>query len=149
MAETIAKSYLDVPASYHEGTVTLCYRWDGGSNPLAADGDTLKFFKLPRFAKLLNGLIEIEALDSHATPTNTIAIKVTDGTTTYTLDSAIAGGTAGVTRFDGTGWIGKVLDTGAQWYAYVECTDVSATATASPYVVLELAYTMDLQADEN
>lgn len=146
---TIAKSYNDVPPSYHEGTITVSYKWDGGSNPLGVLNDILRFFKLPRNAKLLDGSIEIEAIDTHATPTGELSVLVTDGTTTYTLDSAIPSETAALIRFDGTGWLGEVLTGTGQWRAEVKATTAAATAAASPYIALTLSYTMDLAAGEH
>jgi len=113
--------------------------------------DVYKFFKLPRGAKLLGAYIEHEELDSHATPTLSLSMIITDGTTTYTPIAAYLGGSAAgyvdtesATYGQQAGWRGKVLGT-ENFYVSVKVIAASATQVAAPNIQVGIKYTTDVQ----
>ena len=154
-AETFeALSYKQVPAcaKYPSG---VTYRISKEENfTLDTAADKVKFFKLPRGAKLLGGCLIGGDHDSAATPaTVTVHLKATDGTTTYTLISAAQIGTAAAdvttehaTYGLQTGWRGKVLNN-ESWYVYAEIGTPPTTAAAAN-LQAGIFYTLDTEPGE-
>lgn len=116
--------------------------------------DVVKFFKLPRGAKLLGACIIGADHDAHATPaTVTFDVIVTDGTTTYTLINDAPVGTA-VAEYTSesatyglqTGWRGKVLGN-ANFYCAAKVVTPPNTAQAANLQV-GIRYTLDIEPGE-
>lgn len=112
--------------------ISIAHRSREQSFTLDELNDKVKYFKMPIFAKIVGGGIEIAELDSHATPVGELALVVTDGTTTYTL---ISGFSMGAAAFRDaavealTGWKGKVLANQDFWVE-VQVTTAPATVAA-------------------
>lgn len=153
-AETFeALSYKQVPAcaKYPSG---VTYRISKAENfTLDTAADIVKFFKLPRGAKLLGGCLITGDHDSAATPaSSTIDLKATDGTTTYTLINdfpltTVADVTTETATYGlQTGWRGKVLNN-ENWYVYAEVGTPPTTAAAAN-LQAGIFYTLDTEPNE-
>lgn len=129
--------------------VGVCKRVFSYTPTTAAINDVYRFFKLPKGAKLVTGwAIESADIDTNATPTVTLTLRVTDGTTTKNIIVATTAGQAGGITFDSTASVGA--QTG--WLNYrtasddfrVEVLVAAAAATfAAGAIKVCASYTMD------
>lgn len=126
------------------------------ANPLEAD-DVVKLFKLPYGAKILDGAIEAEALDSGNTLT--LDLIVSDGTTTKLIfdectigqaggraDSRDAGATGELSAFTSDSAIGFVTSNG-DFYVALRC-GTAPTTPGNDGVRVSVSYTMCTELDE-
>lgn len=142
------KTYSDVAVSEHNRVIE---RLTPAADYTIANGDIWKAFKLPRGAKLLGGTLIYEELDSHATPTATIDLYVTDGTVTKTIiDGESVGAADVVTEATATtpvvAWAGYVC-TDNDFYVAAKIMTAPATA-AEGSLQIGIRYTMDTEAGE-
>ena len=114
--------------------------------------DIFKVAKLPKGAKLSPGwYLEVPDLDTNATPTLTISVKVTDGTTTKTVIAAATTGQAGGVAYDSTATVGQQTGwanfktTNDDFYVYVTWAAAAATF-ASGACLLGFSYLLDAEA---
>lgn len=130
----------------------LAYRHTFTAAPISAINDQLRFFRLPRGFVPIDCILQFTANDSHATPTGTANVIVTDGTTTRTLISAAdlsavgfvrAGNAAAAQAYLGLACTGK-----NQWYCALKLAAAIATAAAAGHYALALYGVVHLRADE-
>lgn len=163
MATTEAKSY-KTPAAVltaHPGPIYRCSKAE--SFTIAADADVVKFFKLPVNAKIVNGGFFCGELDTNASPTLTLELQVTNGTTTKKLldgcttgatvqsyDATVAGVTAlaasVVGEVDYGSWKGFVTDDDNYYVAIV--ADAAPATAASANLQVYIEYTMVTEAGQ-
>jgi len=153
-AETFeALSYKQVPACSKTPSSYTERISKAESFTLDTAADIVKFFKLPRGAKLLGGCLITGDHEAAATPAScTVHLKATDGTTTYTLISgapitAVADVTTETATYGlQTGWRGKVLNN-ENWYVYAEIGTPPTTAQAAN-LQAGIRYTLDVEPGE-
>lgn len=150
-----AKSYkqpaLDYPLQIME---RVSKAEEFGTSTALVINDVIKFFKLPPGAKLLGASIEAEDIDTHATPTITLSLIVTNGTTTKTvIDGSTVGQGGGIVFAESdatgaaqTGWKGYVCN-GKDWYVGVKVKAAAATAAAGD-IIASIRYTKDTEGGE-
>ena len=126
------------------------------ATPLEAN-DLLKWFRLPNLAKMLYARVDVEDLDSDASPAITLDVIVSNGTTTkYFFDeSTIAqGGGFADSRVPGTAGVKNAVDAdtavgfvippdGTQWYIAVK-VGTAADVFQNDAIGLTVGYTMAL-----
>lgn len=131
---------------------------DGTAATTLELNDVIKFFKLPANAKILFGRIACEDLDSHATPTITLDLLVTDGTTTKYVFNASTIGQAGgfvdsrdaaasgvVHELSSNTAINYTLpDNEVDWYVALKVSAAPATA-AGDAIAVSIGYTHCLE----
>jgi hypothetical protein len=118
---------------------------------LSAVNDEIKFFKLPPNAKILGGFFMAEEVDTNATPTGTVELQVTDGTTTYKLIDGLSVG-ADVYQLapnasTNIAWQGQITDDD-DWYVQVELDTVCATFGSDVNIQVGIRYSLDREAGE-
>ncbi len=119
--------------------------------PTGAVNDVYKIAKLPKGAKLVTGwMLEVPDIDTNATPTATLDVIVTDGTTTKTVINATTAGQAGGINYDHTATFG--VQTGVMGFVttnddfYVALKFSAAAATyAAGIVKIQFRYSTDLE----
>lgn len=122
------------------------------SSDLDEAGDIVRFFKLPRGAKILWGRLRPGDFDSNGTPTIVLSVEITDGTTVKTLiHQAAVGQTGGLAfptsaNFSNEDALGFVIPADG-WEARVLVDTVAATTQAAA-VSLQVDYNMDLEQGE-
>lgn len=158
MATTYTATSYTTPALARpqSGKTTRWYSHPLGSSFTFVINDVIKVFKLPQGAKLLPGWgIECDDLDAGATPTLTLSLAVTDGTTTKTIIDGSTAGQAGGITYDSTSSVGQQADvmgfvtTNDDFYVYVLAKAAAAGAcAASSKLKVWCSYTLDTEAGE-
>jgi hypothetical protein len=137
---------------------TLIGLTDGTAATTLEANDLIKVFKLPANCKIVFGRIDCEDLDGHATPTLTLDLLVSDGSTTkYIFDEATIGqsggfadsrdaGAAGVLDiFDSNSAINYVLpDNEIDWYVGLKVGTAAATMQ-NDAIAVTIGYTHALE----
>lgn len=147
MATFEAKSYKAVAV---DATDRVIHRVSKAEDFSLTSTDTIKFFKLPPGAKILNGGIFGEDLDTSTGAT--AELQVTDGTTTYKLLDAVNvqadfAYDAKVDTALYVAWLGKVTDDD-DWYVALVLDAAPTTPIADTNIQCYIEYTMDTEAGE-
>lgn len=108
-----------------------------------ATNDTLKLCQLSRNITIVDAFIQASDGDTHATPTLSMSLQVTDGTTTKTIiDASNIGTTGGVARPSKApateNGIGFTLDNETYWLRILFATGAATGASMSITVVLSV-----------
>jgi len=158
MATTYTATSYATPALARpqSGPTTRWAEYSLGSSFTFVVNDVIKFFKLPAGAKVITGWgIEADDLDANATPTLTLSLAITDGTTTKTIIDGSIAGQAGGFCYDSTGTYGQQADvmgfvtTNDDFYVYLLAKAAAAGAcAAASKVKVWVTYTLDTEAGE-
>lgn len=134
---------------------------DGTALTTIEANDVVKVFRLPPNIKVLFGRIDCEDLDAHATPTVTMELQVTDGTTTKYIfndttigqtggfvDSRDAGANSVLDAFDADTAIGYVIPDGeTDWYLALKFSAAVATVSGDG-IRVDIGYTFAVENSE-
>lgn len=141
MATTTQKQWTK-PGGWNPGGISTYFYYNSDESNLGVVNDILRFnlanSGLPQDTVFKDAYLVLGRFDSHATPTCTFSVRVTNGTLDYeVIKSAAIGRTAehtdarvGAGATDELTAVGLPLTTTA-WYVEVELTAAHATATTS------------------
>lgn len=139
MATTYTHAAFDTVFSPHNEGIPLTQR---STKALGVVGDVLKLRKIPRGRSIHNPYIQSGDRDTHATPTHTMSLVATNGTTTVTfIHESTIGQTGGVARpskipatENGLDWVAP----DDSYWLQVTVTAAAATAVADDAAAAEL-----------
>lgn len=138
------KSYQTPPQQRGMGLHSL--RWRGAIGSWGTvQNDRLLIGHIPRGGALSGvAVVELDALDSHATPTGDVALEVGNGTTTYRIIASFAAETPAVKTWDGVvDAVAKKLTGSAEWKVWLLAVNAFATVAATAQVGVVVLYDMD------
>ena len=144
MATTYTTKKHDEGSATAKNMVGVNYVYDRFTQSAAfVINDVVRSVYVPKNAVILDAWVGCEDLDTHATPTITLTLRLNNGTTQHNFNAAeTIGQTGGLARADLYAPMGLEITT-ALWYLELLVAAAPATGTTDKEIRFGLAYTMD------